>query len=92
MTAPIAKTPTIAPGANEATAAKATIIADNKPTPMIPFSKVSVSIPDNASAIPAKNAINTSTAAFIKEGRLFAIPSRTAIRNSNIESIICGVY
>ena len=63
MTAPIPKTPTIAPGTRDATAPRASIIADNNPIPTMPFNSTSVSIPLNASVIPEKNAIRTFTAA-----------------------------
>ena len=76
-------TPTIAPGTSPATAPNATIIAESKPIPAMPFTSTSTSIPLRASMTPEKKAIRTFTADWISVGRFFATPSRIAIRNWN---------
>jgi len=87
-TAPIPRIPTIAPGTSAAVALRASIIADNRPIPAIPFSKAPVSIPLNASTTPVKNAIRTSIPALISDGRLLAISSKIPIRNLKARSTI----
>ena len=65
ITTPIPRTPTMAAGTSDATAARAIMIADNKPIPAMPLSKTSTSIPLSASMTPEKKAIRTSTPACI---------------------------
>src|SRR5574344_1198393 len=92
ITTPIPRTPIIAAGVRSATAARAIIIADNRPIPAIPFTRTSTLIPFRASTTPEKNAIMTSTTDFIRPGKFLATPSRTLIKNWSIASTILGVY
>ena len=92
ITTPAAITPIIAAGAKAANSERASISADIKPTPSIPFTNISGSIVLSASITPWNNDISMLTRCFIKSGILSAKASITAIKKSNIKLTIFGAY
>ena len=91
ITTPSPSTPTIAEGTRPAKAPRATMIPLRSPIPAIPFRSASVSMLPKADTIPEKKDINRLTTDWISVGRLRAKPSMISIRNSMMESTICGV-